>query len=129
MAVLVLFSTFSFKVEKHICAGEIMDYAFIGEVDRCDMPNDVLEYSDISYDDHISKTPCCQDEVKVVKGKNNELKVSSEIELPSLSFEIAFIHTYIELSKEINEKEVLFKDYSPPRVIKDIQVLYNSFLI
>ena len=37
MALLVLFSTFSFSVAQHYCGDVLVDYSFMGHAESCDM--------------------------------------------------------------------------------------------
>jgi len=125
LAVLVLFSTFSFTVERHLCGGEVADFSIIGNLETCKMPesNDTFEKSS------LYKTPCCQDTVETIESSNNELNIVKELELQRAQFAFVFIYSYLYLFDDLEENTTAFRYYRPPLVVKDIPVLYNTFLI
>lgn len=119
MAILVLFSTVSFTIEKHYCAGNLIDVAIFTEVDKC---GDNME--------ELSMKSCCMDEVEVIKGQD-ELKYSSfeEIDFEKQIFLTTFVYSYTNLYESLPKQIIPFKDYSPPNLVYDIQVLDQIFLI
>jgi len=126
LAVMVLFSTFSFTVEKHYCGGELADYSFVGNLDRCEMPATTHKDSE---DTSLNKTPCCQDSIETIEGTNSELTIAKELTVDEQQFVAVFVFSYLNLFEGFDENKVPFTAYSPPFVIKDIPVLYESFLI
>jgi len=118
MAFLVLFSTLSFVVEKHFCGGTLVDVAVFSEVEGCgmEMPSS-------------AKTSCCKDKVEIIKGQD-ELKFSfNDFDVNDSQFVAVFFHTFINLFEGLPEQVIPFKEYSPPNLIYDRQVLHNIFLI
>lgn len=123
LAVLVLFSTFSFTVEKHYCGDRLVDIAVFSEVKGCGMEMKTKTASTL-------KTSCCKDVVDIIEGQD-ELKVTSfnDLEDPQRLFLSTFIYTY-NLNFESLPKQIIpHKDYSPPNIIRDIQLLDDVFLI
>lgn len=120
LALLVLFSTVSFTVEKHYCGDVLVDVSVFSEVEKCAM--EAIEI--------LQKKTCCKDEVNVVEGQD-ELKVSSfedldfEKQLLVTAITVAYINGFESLPKQT----VLHKDYSPPNLVYDIQVLDQVFII
>ena len=127
LALLVLFSTMSFTVEKHICAGEVADVSFTGNLDRCDM--EMPTEADTCASEKISKEPCCKDEIHFVKSSNTELSKISLADFIPVQVLIAYVFSYQQLFQEYTYKKIYFKDYSPPNIHKDIQILFETFLI
>jgi hypothetical protein len=125
LAVLVLFSTFSFTVEKHLCGGEIADYSFVGNLERCEMANFDHNTSETS----LNQIPCCQDIVETINSSNNELTVVKEIDVEQLQFITTFVYTYTNRFEGFEQHVIAFKDYLPPLITRDISVLYDIFLI
>lgn len=119
MVILVLFSTVSFTVEKHYCAGNLIDVAIFTEVDKC---GDNMEESPIK--------SCCKDEVDVVKGQD-QLLVNSfdELDFNKQIFLTTFVHSYSNLFVSLPKQIIPFKDYSPPNLVYDIHVLDQVFII
>ena len=66
LALLVLFSTVSFTIEKHFCGDVLVDVSMFVEADKCGM--EAME--------SLQQKSCCKDEIEVIQGQN-ELKVSS----------------------------------------------------
>ena len=124
MAFLVLFSTISFTVEKHYCGNNLIDVAIFTKAENCGMD---MEISDMST---LEKKHCCKDEVEIVKGQDKLKKVSFEdIKFDQQLFLASLIYSYINLFEGLSEQVVPHKDYSPPNLVSDIQVLDQVFLI
>ena len=124
LAWLVLFSTVSFTIEKHFCGDVLVDVSIFTEVDKCDM-----EASEIALE-RITKKPCCKDVIDVIEGQN-ELKFSS---FENLDFEkqqiiASYAYAYISLFEELPKLAIPHKNYSPPDLVTDIQVLDQVFII
>lgn len=124
LAFLVLFSTLSFTVEKHFCGDVLVDVAVFTDVEKCEMEafEKALE--------KITKKPCCKDEINIVQGQD-ELKFSSfdDLEFEQQQFLASFFYSHINLYKTLEKEIVPHKDYSPPNLVTDIQVLNDTFLI
>ena len=124
MAVLLLLSTTSWKVEKHYCMGHLMDVAFFSDVDTCGM--DMSDHADTKMQQDNS---CCNDEVIVIDGQD-DLKLSfNDLGMDQQSFLVAFTYSYIDLFETLAEQAVPHKQYPPPILVKDIQLLDEVFLI
>ncbi len=119
MACLVLLSTVSFTVEKHYCGDTLIDSAVFTEVQGCGM--------EMSSTD---KKQCCKDELEVVKGQD-KLKLSKFEELPLIHkvFITSFVCSILDLSETVDKEIIPHKDYSPPNLVADIQVLDQVFII
>ena len=120
LALLVLFSTVSFTVEKHYCGDVLVDVSVFSEAEKCTM-----ESMDI-----IQKKTCCKDEVDVVIGQD-ELKFSSfkDLDLSQQLFLTVFTTTYINFFEGLPKQIIPHKNYSPPNLVTDIQVLDQVFII
>jgi hypothetical protein len=119
-----LFSTFSFKVEKHYCGENLIDVAIFSKVDSCGMNMESVVAS------NLEKKHCCKDEVQVIKGQDKLKKSSFEdLQLDQQLFFNAFIYSYINLFEGLPELVIPHKNYSPPNLIADIQVLDQVFII
>ncbi len=125
IALLVLFSTLSFTVEKHFCRDVLVDISYIGNASSCGME---LK-KDSCNTSVIKKKNCCKDVTENIKGQDN-LKVTS---IEKLAFEqhfaVFFAITYTNLFVNLTNKIVLHKNYSPPNLVSDIQVLHEVFII
>ena len=128
MALIVLFSSFSFTVHEHFCGGEIADVSYFIETDSCGMEMNVCEINNSSKQE-IQKEPCCKDVSKIIEGNSNEQLALQGLEIGQVEFLTAFINSYIHLFESSDTKSASFQEYSPPLVVKDISVLYDTFII
>lgn len=124
LALLVLFSTVSFTVEKHYCGGVLIDSAVFTEVQKCGMEAAQPESSE------ATKKGCCKDELEVLKGQD-QLKISKfeDFSVEQICVTTSVVYTCINLFESLPKRIIPHKDYSPPNLISDIQVLDQVFLI
>ncbi len=120
IALLVLFSTVSFTIKKHFCGDVLVDISIFTEVEKCNM-----EAFEI-----FQKKTCCKDEIDVVKGQD-KLKFSTfeDLDFEHQQLLVSFITSYRNLFKSLPKQIIPYKDYSPPNLVADIQVIDQVFLI
>ena len=126
MAVLVLFSTFSFTVDKHFCGSILVDTAVLSKAKSCGM-----EMHETSSSEKISseESSCCSNHQIAVEGQE-DLKLSiSSFDFDQQTFLASFVYSYNALFKVETEERFIFDDYAPPLIVKDIPVLHETFLI
>lgn len=124
MALLVLFSTMSFTVDMHYCGGHLVDKAIFSEVKKCGM-----EMDSKTAEETVNKASCCEDISITVEGQE-ELKLSfDKHELQTLQFALLFSYSYLNLFEPLSEKHIPFDHYSPPRLVVDIHLLNETYLI
>ena len=124
MAFLVLFSTVSFAIEKHFCGDTLIDIAVFSKPDNCGM---VAESPTALT---VEEKHCCKDEVEIVKGQDQlKLSVFEDINFEQQQFLVSYVYTYISCLETLSQHVIPFQDYSPPYVIRDIQVLDQVFII
>jgi hypothetical protein len=128
MALIVLFSTMSFSLDMHFCGDHLVDFSLFESVDTCMMKAETTKSSsecalmDMEMD-------CCTD-VEVVLQGQDDLKISfDQITFDQQVFVASFVYSYINLFEGFDENIVPFKEYSPPPLIRDIQILDQTFLI
>ena len=122
LAFLVLFSTFSFTVEKHYCGDFLVDVSFTGDAKDCGMQMDGIA--------ETKKKNCCKDEVENIEGQD-ELQLNSSIkfDFKNQEFLTAFLISYQGVFINKASKKTCYKDFSPPDIPIDYQVLFQTFLI
>ncbi|WP_299012566.1 hypothetical protein [uncultured Polaribacter sp.] len=122
LAILVLFSTFSFTVESHYCGEFLMDVSFTGNAKDCGME---MEQQAIT-----KKKNCCTDETHTFEGQD-ELQPNTELkfDLKKQQFFTSFLISYQQLFSDKSSENKYYKDFSPPDIPRDYQVLFQSFLI
>lgn len=120
LALLVLFSTFSFTVEKHYCGDSLMDVSFMGNADDCGMEMQKI----------AAKKNCCKDEIHQIKGQDQLRQTQvDDFNFEKQQFLAAFYIAFNDLFTAEKSKNTNYKDFSPPDFPIDYQVLYQSFLI
>lgn len=125
MAFVVLLSTMSFTINKHFCGNTLIDTALFVEAKTCGMEQLVSNDSDAS----IMKNNCCSTEELVIEGQDDLKLDFSSFDLQSKIFMTSFVYSYINLFEDAANKNIHFRDYSPPLIVKDIQVLDEVYLI
>lgn len=128
MAAIVLFSTMSFSVDMHYCGDHLVDFSFFDTVDTCLMKSEKVKSSPTCSVMEM-KMDCCSDVVINIEGQD-DLKLSlDQITLYQQAFITSFTFAYLRLFEEGDTEKTAFKDYIPPPLIKDFQVLDQTFLI
>ena len=126
MAFIVLFSTMSFSISEHYCGDNLVDRSLFSTAESCGME---MEKPLAIGDCNIQKNNCCEDVVKLIKGqddiKTNPLGLNSSHQI----LVAAFIYSYINLFEGLEENIIPFKEYSPPFLITNIQVINETYLI
>jgi len=126
MALLVLLSTVSFTVDSHYCGDVLVDSSMFGHVETCGMQ---VQQKSTSSECNITKKDCCSDEQLIVDGQDTLKTSFDKLEKEQQLFVATFIYTYVNLFTEEQTENDTFKDYSPPPLVRDIQVLDQTFLI
>lgn len=124
MALLVLFSTVSFTVEKHFCGDVLIDFAVFSDVEKCKMEAFELEQA------KVTNKHCCKDVLEVVEGQD-QLKQSKieSIKVQQQVFLVSYLITYANSLNELPKLIIPHKNYSPPDLVEEILILEEVFLI
>ncbi len=125
MTVALLFSTTSFKVEKHYCMGHLVDVAFFSDAQDCGMAMSL----DKKIDTTIDKMSCCNSEVIAMEGQNDVKPSFNDFDLHQQMVLVAFVYSFKGLFEPVEAKDVPQVHYNPPKIIKNIQLLDAVFLI
>lgn len=128
MALIVLFSTMSFSVDMHFCGDHLVDFSIIGNADTCMMQTKKSEPVDPCPSMNMTMD-CCND-VELTHIGQDDLKISfDKIALDQQVFLSTLLYSDIHLFEGYDQDVILFKDYSPPRLIRDTLILDQTFLI
>ncbi|MFK7748498.1 MAG: hypothetical protein AB8B65_08915 [Kordia sp.] len=124
LALLVLCSTFSFTINEHICGGVPISFSIGMEAENCGME---LETT-VSDETTMKQVSCCDDVTTLVQGQD-ELPTQQDVHFTTQTFIKAFVYSYIYVLPSADQEKVVYKPYVPPPLIKDIQLLDETFLI
>ena len=126
LAGLVLLSTMSFTINKHFCGDILVSTSVVVKATSCGMDKQIPSSEK---DCSIIKKNCCKEVSQLIEGQD-DLKLNfSDISFQQQVFITSFVFTYINLFEGLDTNIVPFKYYSPPLVVKDIQLLDEVFLI
>ena len=118
IALLVLFSTMSFTIDKHFCGNILVDVALFSEAEGCGMEIPAT-----------TENSCCKDELEIIKGQD-ELKISfDKLSFDQELFVVSLVYTYINLFEGLNKNVSSFEDYRPPLVIRQLYKIDETYLI
>lgn len=125
MAFVVLLSTMSFTINMHYCGDNLVETAVFQKAKGCgmEMQNPTTEGC------AITKKNCCEDQQLLVDGQD-EL----QFQIDKLSFEqqlfiASFFYAYSNIFEDLEKNVVFYEDYKPPRVIRQLFKLDESYLI
>jgi hypothetical protein len=124
LSFLVLFSTLSLTIEKHFCGDVLIDVAIFTETEKC--TDDIVDLDD---NENVKKA-CCKDEIDVLEGLS-QLTTNTFEDLDDVHIQVllAYNFSYINLFEGLPNLVIPHKDYLPPILIKDIQILDEAYLI
>lgn len=126
MSVIVLLSTVSFTVDTHYCGDTLVDMALFKGAKTCKMQQAVASQT---CGDTMNKMSCCKDKKVVFEGQD-ELKDSViQLTFEQQTFIVSYFYTYVHLFKDVETTITSFVGHPPPKLHKDFQVLYETFLI
>lgn len=124
LAALILVSSTSFMVGKHLCMGELRSVAFFSKADGCEKERELPPC-------HRDKTaPCCDDETVVYNGDDFTLATVDVKVSPSVPSVIGDTHVLIsEVIPSAPIPSFRYLDYDPPLRSFDLTVENSVFLI
>jgi hypothetical protein len=122
LAFFVLFSTFSFTVETHYCGDLLVGVSFVGEDESSTMSADLAAC--------VKRDNCCKVEIQKVVGQNPlRFHQIEKLSISKQQFIALFFVSKNDLFTKNESKNKFYKDFSPPDISLDYQILYQTFLI
>lgn len=118
----------------HFCGGEAVETKIMfGKTHLgCNIPD--MEKScniQAKHDDHevrLDQVPCCENEFQTVQTTNEFVKEGVPFNF-SVEFAVAFIYNSLKFHLSPKTNHQLFSAYSSPPIEKEIQILFQTFLI
>ena len=127
MAFVVFFTTMSFTVDMHYCGDALVDFGLFTKAEGCGMEK--VQPAKSCENPTMTEKSCCTDQ-QIVKEGQDDLKSSfNQLTFEQQTFVATFFYTYINLFEGLDENFIPFKDYSPPFIERDVQTLYETYLI
>ncbi|HRW43643.1 MAG TPA: hypothetical protein P5343_02505 [Flavobacteriaceae bacterium] len=128
LAAIVLLTTSSFKVDVHYCNNKLVNMAFYGKAKVC---KDHIEKKDFLFKkcSQLHEKDCCDNHTFVKKANPVFETTKGELETQTMVFLNTLYYTYQNLFEGLEKNIVPFKQYRPPLLSKDIQILHETYLI
>ena len=130
LALIVLLSTMSFSLDMHFCGDHLVDFSIFDQVGTCMMKAEKSkDFGTCEVMKMDTETRCCSDIEVTIEGQD-DLKVSfDQLTFDQQVFITSFGYSYKHLFERFEENLIPFRDYSPPPLIRDVQILDQTFLI
>ena len=127
LSLIVILSSMSFTVQKHYCGDILVDVSYLGKAKGCCSTNDVKHTE--NQENSTNKNKCCNDKQELIESSTFEKEKLSSLSVDDLEFSVYFLFSYIDLFQQRDVDKEFYKDFSPPDIVKDIQLLQETFLI
>ena len=123
MALLVFISTLSISIEKHYCGDHLVDVSIFADVQKCGM-------EEADQGAILMTQSCCKDVINFVEGQDElSLEKTKVLNTNQKVLLMSFASIFSGLDYHESQNNTLFKHYTPPNYVEDIQVLNEVFLI
>lgn len=104
--------------------GRVMDVALFSKAQDCGMEAAMLMMEEDSDENH-----CCGEETLTIQGQD-DLNISfNDITLDQQVFIVVFAKVYVALFSSSEQQTNINEYYPPPLLVRDIQLLDETFLI
>ena len=125
LAVIVLLSTMSFTINKHFCGDHLVSTSVFLKAKTCGMDNPQTSNKECS----VIKKDCCKEHTQLIEGQDDLKLDLTDLDKQQQLFLCSFVLTYLDLFEGLEKNIVPYEHYNPPMVVKDIQLLDETFLI
>lgn len=130
MAILVLFSTISFTVEKHFCGKSLVGHAVFSSVEKCKSETHSCGVEGMmSGHMKMGKDSCCSDETEKITGQDELNLYSISYNLVPQTFIIPKTFLWVDLLPEVSPEAINYPPYQPPQLVYDFRVMCQVFII
>ena len=132
LAIIVLFTSFSFTISSHYCGDILVDSAIFTEAEDCGMMD---EHENVCSTETMDKlcfendSMHCKDVNKLFEGNSIEQQAFEIAKLQKVYFAIAYITSYELLFADTTSNTIAYHHYIPPLVTNDLTVLFENFRI
>ncbi len=131
LALLLLVANVGFSMNTHFCGGEAVETSFsIGlHNPDCGMDNmDEACEANLPIEEQIMPQPCCENQHQLMQLDENAAIQSLTVST-NFVFLVAFIHAFVQPILFADQSFTQNAFYDTPLPDKDIQVLFQTFLI
>tara|TARA_R110000868_G_scaffold83058_2_gene234670 strand:+ start:57 stop:446 length:390 start_codon:yes stop_codon:yes gene_type:complete len=125
LATLILLTTSSFTADTHYCYNKLVDMAFFSKAKICKEKKDFSTKNCSS----LQEKNCCSSYTFVKQADTVFETTKNEFESQTIVFLNTFYYTHQNLFEGLEKNIVPFKQYRPPLLTEDIQILHKTYLI
>ena len=125
MTFVVLFSTMSFTVNMHYCGDTLVETAIFQKAKGCGMEMEKPSTEGCS----ITKKNCCDDEQLAFEGQDELQLQVDKITFEQQVFIASFVYAYINLFEGLDNNVSTYERYKPPRVVRQLYKIDETYLI
>lgn len=124
LSLIVLMSSMSFTIDKHFCGETLVDISYFGKAEDCGMKMNIS-----SEMRSMKKKKCCKNVTEFIEFDAFDQEKVQTISTHDIEFLVFHIYSYLNLYQDLKLDKEFYKDFSPPDIPKNIQVLHETFLI
>ena len=125
LSLIVILSSMSFTIDKHYCGDTLVDVSYFGKADVCGMDDMKMKVNP----EKMKKKKCCKNETELIESSTFDKEKITTISPEQIDFLVFHIYSYINSYEDVKIEKEYYKDFSPPDIVQDIQVLHETFLI
>lgn len=126
MVTILMVSTTSFSLYKHFCGDSLVEISRYVQTDECcDVEISHKPISELNF----SEKDCCKSETETNDILTFESSKSLKIVKNQLVFITAFYYSFIQPIEENITKTNYYNNFSPPKIVYNKQIQFQSFLI
>jgi len=129
LAALVLFSSASFTVEKHLCGGQVFSESVFGKAEKCGMEDGLCEIENSNSNSSFSKKSCCKDEIQLINGSVFEKVTVLKLANNQQNLFAFTLLNDVVFSPTSDSRIIQFNHYFPPLLTNNFAILYQVFRI
>jgi hypothetical protein len=123
LSLVVVLSSMSFTIDKHYCGETLVDVSYFGKADSC------CGMKDMKKPEKKKKKGCCSNETEFIASTTFDKEKLLVLTPKNIEFVVFHLYSYINLYQEVEVEKEFYKDFSPPDLVPDLQVLHETFLI
>lgn len=131
LTLLMLVSNIGFAMNTHFCGGKAVETTFtlgLGNPD-CGMEDMEQECENMpSEEEQIKAKPCCENHHQVIQ-TDDIAKTQPSTSVVNPLFFTAFVQVFIQPLFFVDKRQSEYSEYPPPFFERDVQVLFQTFLI
>ena len=124
MVTIILLSTTSFSIYKHFCGDNLVSIT-TEKVDSCCDSKISIKSNKLNF----SEKNCCKNEATFKKIELFDYTNSVKITKSQTLFLSSFYASFIQNSTIVTTSKKYYKDFFPPTLVSNKQVLFQTFLI